>query len=30
MKKEHQLAAILAVIAGLMGIIGHYVIFMKW
>jgi hypothetical protein len=30
MKKEHQLGGILAIIAGLMGIIGHYVLFMKW
>ena len=30
MKKENLLGAILAIIAALMGIIGHFVLFMKW
>jgi hypothetical protein len=30
MKKEHLFGGTLAIIAGLMGIIGHYAIFMKW
>lgn len=30
MKKEHLYAGILAIVSALMGIIGHYVLFMKW
>jgi hypothetical protein len=30
MKKEHVLGGSLSILAGLMGIIGHYVLFLKW